>query len=242
MNAISRQMSTIRAGRAAAAWLAAASCVVLLSACKTDQGAVDQVAVSDYHERYPIVAAKAPTTLEVFATNGGLDAESIADLNAFADRYKRFGAGRIAILTPSNQRRGAVVTAIRKTLFDAGVRGAIAVGSYPNYDSAAIAPVRLSFQGLVATVPAKCGDFPHDLASGPDTSEWVNTPYENFGCSVEKMVAAQIDDPRDVVQARAPGDVDVEMRLRAIENVRKGSDPGTAWKVQNTTIGSVGGS
>lgn len=242
MNAISRQMSAIRARRAAVAWLTAASCVVLLSACKTDQGAVDSVGVYDYHERYPIVAAKAPTTLEVFPTNGTIDAQSVADLNAFAERYKRFGAGRIAVLTPSNQRRGAVVAAIRKTLYDAGVRGAITVGFYPNYDPTAIAPARLSFLGLVATVPAKCGQFPSDLASGPGTQEWLNTPYENFGCSVEKMVAAQIDDPRDVVQARASSEADVEMRLRAIQDVRKGSDPGTAWKVQNTAIGTVGGS
>jgi hypothetical protein len=31
------------------------------------------------------------------------------------------------------------------------------------------------------------------------------------------------------------------MRLRAIGNVRKGQDPGTEWKTQTTTIGTVGG-
>jgi hypothetical protein len=31
------------------------------------------------------------------------------------------------------------------------------------------------------------------------------------------------------------------MRMRAIDDVRKGTDPGTAWKTQNTAIGQIGG-
>lgn len=241
MNANSRQMPTIRTS-GLTVWLAAAACALSLSACKTDDGALDPVGVSDYHERYPIVLAKAPTTLEVYSANGTLDSQNLAALNAFVDRYRRFGAGRIAILSPSNQRRATLVAAIRKALYDGGLRGSVAVGSYPNFDPAVVAPVRLSFPSLVATVAAKCGQFPSDLASGDDTKEWRNTPYENFGCATQKMIAAQIDDPLDVVEARPMSEPDVEMRLRAIDDVRKGTDPGTAWKVQNTAIGQVGGS
>ena len=55
------------------------------------------------------------------------------------------------------------------------------------------------------------------------------------------MLAAQVDDPRDLVQARAAARRDDEMRLRAIGDVRKGQDPGTDWKIQKTPIGQVGG-
>jgi hypothetical protein len=33
----------------------------------------------------------------------------------------------------------------------------------------------------------------------------------------------------------------VQMRLRAINAVRQGQDPGTAWSVQLTPIGQIGG-
>jgi pilus assembly protein CpaD len=98
------------------------------------------------------------------------------------------------------------------------------------------------FATIVADVPGQCGNFPTDLASGPDVREWANLPYENFGCATQKMLAAQVDDPRDLARARAVTEPDVEMRLRAIDDVRKGQDPGTTWKIQNTAIGQVGGS
>jgi pilus assembly protein CpaD len=80
------------------------------------------------------------------------------------------------------------------------------------------------------------------LASGDNTKEWNNLAYENYGCATQSMLAAQIDDPRDLARARAVTEPDVEMRLRAIDDVRKGTDPGTSWKIQNTAIGQVGGS
>jgi type IV pilus biogenesis protein CpaD/CtpE len=55
------------------------------------------------------------------------------------------------------------------------------------------------------------------------------------------VLAAQVADPRDFEQARALDSPDVEMRMRAIGNVRQGQDPGTAWKIQITPIGQVGG-
>ncbi len=233
--------SNPRAARLAALF-AASVCALSLAACKIDDGSADPIAATDYHERYPIVLAKAPTTLEIFGADGSLDDQSLANLHAFANRYREFGAGRIAILAPSNQRNGATVAAIRKALYGEGLRGGVVVGYYPNYDPSTAAPVRVMFRGLVAKVAARCGLFPTDLASGDDFHEWKNVPYENYGCATQKMLAAQVDDPRDFERARAMSEPDVDMRLRAIDDVRKGQDPGTTWKVQNTTIGQVGGS
>ena len=55
------------------------------------------------------------------------------------------------------------------------------------------------------------------------------------------MLAAQVDDPRDFDHARALGPADEEMRLRAIRDVRQGTDPGTNWQVKLTPIGQIGG-
>jgi pilus assembly protein CpaD len=221
--------------------LAVVVCAIALSACHIDDGATDPSAALDYHSRYPIVLAQSPTSLDVFSEDGKLDEQSLATIQAFVERYREFGAGRIAILAPSNRRGGALTAAIRKALYANGLRGEVAVGSYPNPDPTLVAPVRLVYQGISAKVRANCGNFSSDIGSGDSLREWHNLPYDNFGCSTQKMLAAQIDDPRDLARARASGDSDVEMRLRAIQDVRKGSDPGTGWQVHNTAIGSVGG-
>ena len=56
-----------------------------------------------------------------------------------------------------------------------------------------------------------------------------------------RLLAAQVDDPRDFARARTIGPSDVQMRLRAINDVRQGTDPGTSWAVTLTPIGAVGG-
>ena len=70
---------------------------------------------------------------------------------------------------------------------------------------------------------------------------WKNQTYWNYGCATQNMLAAQVADPRDFVRAGASGPGDIQMQLRAINDVRAGNDPGTSWKVQNSNIGQVGG-
>jgi pilus assembly protein CpaD len=114
------------------------------------------------------------------------------------------------------------------------------VGSYAEADPTRASPVRLVFEGLKATTPGQCGVWPSDLASGASIETWKNDPYPNFGCATQATLAAQVADPRDLVQSRASGPGDVTMRLRAIGDVRDGLDPGTAWKTKITAIGQVG--
>lgn len=227
--------------RAITGLLGAVGIALSLSACKIDDGSQDPVASIDYHNRYPMTLAQAPTTLDVFTADGNLDSQSLANIREFVARYQRLGAGNITILAPSNRRNGLAVVEMRRALYAGGLRGQVAVGSYPNPNRSDAAPFRLIYDGIVAKVPAPCGNFTQDLTSGDNYSEWQNLPYENFGCATQKMMAAQVDDPRDLARARANGESDVDTRLRAIQAVRKGSDPGTSWKVQNTAIGQVGG-
>lgn len=227
--------------RAIAGVLGAVGLSLALSACKIDDGSQDPVASLDYHTRYPITLAQAPTTLDVFTADGSLDSQSLANIREFVARYHSLGAGNVTILAPANRRNSRAVAEVRGALYANGLRGQVAVGSYPNPNRSDAAPFRLIYDGIVAKVPAPCGNFPQDLASGDNYKEWDNLPYENYGCATQKMMAAQIDDPRDLARARASGDSDVDMRLRAIQAVRRGSDPGTNWKVQNTAIGQVGG-
>ncbi len=217
-------------------------CALSLTACVADYASNDTAEVGDYHDRHPIILAQAPTSVDVFPVGGGMDSLSIAKIRAFAERYRELGSGQITILAPSGRQegRGNVVNEIRRTLYSSGVRGYVSVGYYPVPDPTLASPVRLVFQGLRAKVPSRCGQWPSDLASGSSIEGWQNSSYENFGCATQSVLAAQVDDPRDLTQSRASAPPDEEMRLRAIGDVRKGQDPGTDWKTQTTTIGTVG--
>ena len=202
----------------------------------------NQLTAADYHERHPIVLGKAATTLDLFPVGGRLDALSADKLRSFAARYREFGAGEVTILTPAGDGASAhIVPEIRRSLYANGLRGYVRVGSYPVADRMLASPVRLVFEGLKAHVADACGQWPTDLASGGSIDGMKNQSYPNFGCATQSALAAQIDDPRDLVQARGSTPPDETMRLRAIQKVRGGEDPGTNWKVQTTTIGTVGG-
>jgi pilus assembly protein CpaD len=214
-----------------------------LAGCGVNYASNDSVPPGDYHARFPIVVAEAPTALDVYPTGGALDQQSIDNIHAFAQRYREFGDGRIAILAPAGERgRDArTIDQIRRTLASAGLRGYVSVGSYPDAEANRGSPVRLVFQGLKATVQGRCGEWPADLASGGTIDGWKNDSYANFGCASQSLLAAQVADPRDLAQSRASDPGDVAMRLRAIGDVRDGKDPGTAWATKITPIGQVGG-
>ena len=112
----------------------------------------------------------------------------------------------------------------------------MADGAYLPPNDGAAPPVRVSFTGLKAIVPTKCGQWPEDLASGSSVEGWKNEPYSNFGCATQSTIAAQVDDPRDFVQPRALGPSDVAMRTRAIEAIRDGKDPRTQWTQSQTDM------
>ncbi len=225
------------------AWLLLAGVAATpLAGCGVDYASSDTVEPGDYHQRHPIVLAQAPTMLDVYPIGGALDPQSTANIRGFAERYRALGTSRITILAPAGQRESnsRIVDQIRRTLASTGLRGYVGVGVYPVVDATRASPVRLIFQGLKAGVPTPCAQWPSDLASGGSIEGWKNDYYANFGCATQAVLAAQVDDPRDLVQSRAIDPPDVNMRMRAINDVRNGQDPGTQWKIQNTPIGQVG--
>ena len=215
--------------------LAAVSC--LQSGCVTDYASSDPAFPGDFQTRHEIALASAPTRMDVYPIGGALDARTVANLRSFAERYRAFGSGEIVILVPGRAGSDArAVNEIRQVLRNSGLRARVGASSYIPYGSSA-APIRLAFMSLKAEVRTPCGMWPEDLASGSSLEGWKNEPYENFGCATQSVVAAQVDDPRDFVQARALGPSDVAMRTRAIEDVRRGQDPVTSWSTDLTPIG-----
>jgi pilus assembly protein CpaD len=237
-----RPFFTARGLRGALAAAAAAA----LAGCAVPYASSDPVFPGEFQERHPIVVAAAPTSVDLYPVGGALDERSRANIRAFVERYRHYGSGAVTIQTPAGTNPNSIaVYEVRSALRAAGVKGSVAIGAYLPPNDGAAPPVRVSFTGLKAIVPTKCGQWPEDLASGSSVEGWKNEPYSNFGCATQSMIAAQVDDPRDFVQPRALGPSDVIMRTRAIElvrgeqGVRNGQDPGTQWG-QDTQLVPIG--
>jgi pilus assembly protein CpaD len=229
-----------RARGAATAFLLGAAAMSLSGCLSGVEYLSDNPAAAEYHEQHPIILGKGVTTLDLFPTGDKLDELTAAKLKGFAERYREFGASEITILTPAGDGHlSSFVPQIRRELYVDGLRGYVGVSSYPAGDRTLASPIRLVYQGLKAEVADRCGKWPTDLASGSSIETWKNQHYPNFGCATQSALAAQIDDPRDLVQARASSPPDEAMRLRAIQDVRKGADPGTNWSVTTSNLGAV---
>ena len=221
-------------------------CAVPLAGCGGDRVIAESTTPPDYRVRHPIIVGEADYTLDLFPTgpSGGLDPRSVDRLRDFAQRYREIGHGQITVLMPTggpyNPAESASLARIRQTF---GPMGAyVAVAPYPIADPTLAAPVRVSFEGVKARLPHRCGDWPNDLASGSTAQGWENKTWWNFGCANQNAMAMQVADPRDLAGPRGERPADTNMRIRAIEHVRKGDDPGTKWIVKNSNIGAVGSS
>ena len=230
---VSRSSRLVRLG-AAALFLALGGC----AANRTDTtGSI----VPDYHQRHAVSLEDGTEKLEVFVQGSSrLDEQQRALVRQFADLWQRRGQGPIVAMMPTGNGRelqgAATLDAIRRTLLEARVTTALRVGSYPA-DPGLAAPIQLSFSSLEARVH-ECGDWTEDVRA----TTYSNTTYPNFGCGTQKTLAAQIDDPRDLVRPRAEAPSDVVSRSNAINGLRaqSGKGYGTIGGTGSTTTTSSG--
>jgi pilus assembly protein CpaD len=216
-----------------------------LAGCGVDREATGSIVPEDYKDRHPIVISQTgETAMDIFTSGQRLDRPTTLRIRDFAASYAERGRGPIFMMIPGGPheayaRLGA--DSIRRELANAGIRTPVQMQNYAALDPVQAAPIRLTFYGLKAAVPVKCGEWPADLASGSTLETWENRPYWNYGCAAQSNLATMIADPRDLAGPRGETPSDVAMRSRAITNVRQGTDPGTNWKTQNTNIGQAGG-
>ncbi len=220
--------------------------VVFLGGCGVNRVVPTTDMSADGAARHPIVLAEAKYEIDVFPSGAGgnIDRHTSGQIRDFAERYRTAGRGDMTILVPQGGPAGAQANFYAPSLraaLEREISAPVMVATYPVADPSLAAPVRLMFHGIRAKVAHRCGDWPSDLASGSSLRGWENKPYWNFGCSQQSMIAAQVDDPRDLAAPRGEQPTDTQFRTRAIANVRQGRDPGTNWKTSNTSIGTVGG-
>lgn len=200
----------------------------------------------DYHLRHPVVLANAPQRLDIFFIGpaGVLDVPQTRQLAAFSQDYLRGAQGPLVIAVPDGpiDRPSAERTlgAVRRALLGLGVHGGVTVTSYPVRDPAVATPLHLSFLALQARPTTQCGQWPDDLGSGSTLNGWNNRSYYNLGCANQQTLAAQVANPQDLVKPRALDPTDVQLRTRAISQLRQGLDPATNWSSNPAPIGTPG--
>ncbi|HEV2081761.1 MAG TPA: CpaD family pilus assembly protein [Brevundimonas sp.] len=127
----------------------------------------------------------------------GLSTAQTDALAALSHRWKRGGAGRLFIQSPSgeDQVSAAMAWAVHDALVRFGIpASALTVEAYGAPDGRA--PVLVGFETVQAVIPNCAAE------RGTLNGRVSNGPSPGLGCSVNANLAAQIDDPRDIARPR----------------------------------------
>ena len=190
---------------------------------------------ADPTANHPIVVDTAPKSIRLSfsAADAGLMPEDAARFDAFVSQYEAEGSGMINVTAPSGATSQQTLSYFGERLAAAGVpRSHIMVGTREDRDPR----VEISYAGYSARVE-DCGSWGAQQAS--DTAS--NLPMENFGCAVQKNIAAQVENPRDLVEPRALGPSDAMRRATVMSNYEKGQPTAASKNAdQSVALSNVG--
>jgi pilus assembly protein CpaD len=218
--------------------LAIVGCAVMLAGCTTDQAALPE-APRDLRQRHPIAIREGVQTVELFigTKRGELTLDQRGEVLAFAHTWRRDAAGGVIIDLPSGTTNGVAAAnalqEIRSILIDMGVppRG-IEVRPYRPADPRTLATIRLNYPRMVASA-GPCGMWPQDLGPTATREHAENVEYWNFGCASQRNLAAQVDNPADLVQPRGETAAYEQRRTTVLERYRGGLGTGTVYSNPN---------
>lgn len=166
-------------------------------------------------------AANHPITVEPtyrslkLSYKGTLSADDEAKLAEFVDDYLTRGNGAISISVPAGPQSSQTISALGEYLADLGVpRTHILVGTTDQ--TSPDGKVEIGYIAYSAhTEP--CGDWSVNAADNSD-----NQTMPNFGCAVQQNIAAQVANPRDLVEPRGLGSADATQRMQVMNKYEQG--------------------
>jgi pilus assembly protein CpaD len=222
-----------------ASLLASLACLAL-GACATDQAeSLAAPAALTPTEHYPIEVKPAPQELMLAAHGNGLSPAQAEALHDLVDRWMDAGRGEIVVKAPEHGPNSAAVyrtaTATRDFLITQVVPpSAVRIAGYDAGGDAG-APVRVGFIRYEARGPV-CDQGWTDLARTDQ-----NVEYREFGCSVTANIAAQLDDPADLLHPRASDPPDTQKREIMLQKYRQSIVTSTPMDPQSdSTTSNVG--
>ena len=146
------------------------------------------------------------------APQAGLLPDDAARLDGFVADYLSRGSGSISVSAPSGPYSVAALDYFGERLFSMGVqRSRILVGTHEGDGR-----VEIGFISYNAHAD-ECGDWSKNLG---DTAS--NRAAANFGCAVQKNIAAQVADPRDIIEMRPTDPSDAARRATVLQKYEKG--------------------
>ncbi|MGH6870614.1 MAG: CpaD family pilus assembly protein [Rhizomicrobium sp.] len=169
--------------------------------------------MADGSANHPIVVEPSAHTMQVsFAgPDAGLNAQDDSHLGAFVADYMQHGNGAISVSVPQGPGAADTITWFGEHLAEMGVpRSHILVGQHDG------GGVELNYISYAAHSD-DCGDW---SVNAGDTSS--NMVMPNFGCSTQHNIAAQVADPRDLIEPRGMGPVDANRRQTVTGKYEKG--------------------
>jgi pilus assembly protein CpaD len=226
-------LDTNRALRLAGALLGLA---VALGACTHTDDVLTASIPDDYRQRHPIAVQEANQSIVIFIghARGGLSAPQRTDVMGLAQTWLHEATGPITadvpVDTPNARAAADSLREIHALLAAAGIppRGLIVHHYHPD-DVRQMPAIRLSYPKISA-VAGPCGIWPDDLGpSIKNRSYYDNKQYYNFGCAFQRNMAAMIDNPSDLVQARPETPPYTARRSEAFEKYRKGTTTTTTY-------------
>ena len=200
---------------AAAAALSIGACAALTTA--------DPNAPMTPLSRYSLQVEPGLDRIALAVHDDGLSARQEAALRDLAARHRAEGAGVIVVQAPSGDDPAAAgaAWAARASLEAAGVPAhLIQVAAYAAPDPRA--PVLAGFETLTARIP-DCS-----REQGPREGRFSNQSSLGLGCSVNANLAAQIANPRDIVQPRDMAPAETGRAATVFANYRQGNPTSAA--------------
>ncbi len=190
-------------------------------------------AFDDGAANHPITVEPVYRSLKL-AYGGALSPADSANLTNFVGDFMVRGSGAISISAPNGPDASQTITALGERLVEMGIpRSRILVGVADQTGSDS--RVEIGYITYAAHTDP-CGNWSVNAA---DTSE--NLPMPNFGCSVQQNIAAQIADPRDLIDTQRMGPADAVRRMTVLgkyEQAQKTAADKT--KDQSAAVSDVG--
>lgn len=181
------------------------------------------------NERHPILVSNSQARLDipVYAGSYGLTRSQESQLYSFLSDYGRSRGSQLVIMAPTGgdeRATRAVFTDVKRVLRGRGfTENMVVLQTYsPGYKAAHA--IRLSYDRFVAEGPT-CPDWSENLAFDPN-----NMPYPNMGCATQRNLAAQIANPRDLVQPANESPRSSERRDTVWDKYVKGEPTGAEWR------------
>ncbi|MDQ6435761.1 CpaD family pilus assembly protein [Mesorhizobium sp. LHD-90] len=202
--------------------LTAAVSVVLMAGCATKTDSVTVGAIpDDYRTNHPIVIAEKEQVIDlpVGAGDRGMTKTQRVALGGFLADYDRSAAPVVTILVPAGSYNAHAASQAGADFAQFAKRrgvpaSRIALASYQATSAEVSAPVRVTYTAMSAQTN-KCGRWPEDIAN-----TYENKHYANFGCSYQNNLAAQLENPADLLGPRKTTEVDAERRNNVIDAYR----------------------